>query len=101
MKCKSYSQFSNLFTRRLNKVFCNRANLNAFYLMRFLNGAPIGSQFLEHLEAHASEPEIKAYKELQLLMKDNPTYTEEMHRRETPKAIMMFSEKGGCGKVRW
>jgi len=86
MKANSYKHFSNLYTRRLNKVF-TREMFARFRCMLLYNGSECGmfELFKPVVEEFGSEEQVKAYNELQQLMDDNPEFTEQMNAIETRK----------------
>lgn len=93
MKANSYRQFSNLFTRRLNKVFTPEM-FARFRFMLIFNGCNgdvfeggVFERFKPVVEQFGSEVQIKAYNELQQLMNDNPEFTEQMNDIETRKFL--------------
>lgn len=95
MKCESYRQFNNLFTRRLNKIFRNRAHRFALnmivsnYQCDIEDGVEIKDTIFDRLYNHISHlgnaDEQKACEELRQLMIDNPEYKERMHEINTRK----------------
>lgn len=89
MKCTSYKQFNNLFTRRLNKIFRNQKHRVAMNLIAIgyqcdiEEGHPITDTILDRLKRHldvlGDGVEQKACNELIELMADNPEYKAMMH----------------------